>query len=47
MNKDLLEEYQNDENVKSCEECEHFGNVCCIDNDEVCDDYEWRVRDEN
>jgi len=46
MNKDLLEECQNDECVKSCEECEHW-EYCSIRSEGVCDDFERWVKDEN
>jgi len=48
MNKDLLEEYQNDECVKSCEECVncHFCRLNGNDNEGVCYDFERWVKDE-
>ena len=43
---DLLEEWQNDENVKQCEDCEYWDS--CSKRDEgVCGDFERWVKDEN
>jgi len=46
MNKDLLEEYQNDECEKRCKDCVKFWQPECYDNI-VCDDFERWVKDEN
>lgn len=42
---DALEEWQCDENVKTCKDCE-FYETCCVDENEVCDDFERWVKDE-
>ncbi|HEY5583491.1 MAG TPA: hypothetical protein VIK78_03260 [Ruminiclostridium sp.] len=46
MDKDLLEEYQNDECVKSCEDCVFWGR-CRKRDYGVCYEFERWMKDEN